>query len=368
MDGDAFVNRFELGGDGPRVGIKDSIDVAGYPTQAGSRAFANVAPPAQHADVVQALLEAGWRLVGKTQMHELAYGVTGINAWAGTPRNPHWPDRVPGGSSSGSAVAVAANLCDAAIGTDTGGSIRVPATCCGVIGLKTTFGRISRGGVHPHMSSLDCVGPFARDLATIEQAMHALDATYRSQPTPGSVRVGYVGTQAAAVVDATVRAHVGAAGQTVEAIGLDSFGAAFDAALSIIAAENWAAYGHLADSGRLGTDVRVRLVAARAITPEAVAAGEAVRRRFIAEVDTALERVDVLALPTLADVPLTLAQATDASRSLSLTALLRQFNLSGHPAISLPLTTPDGLPVGLQLVGRRGADAALCAAARLFVK
>src|ERR1019366_8897632 len=141
----AFVLRLELGGEGPRVAVKDSIDIAGYPTRAGSAAFAAAAPALHHAAVVQALLDRGCRIVGKTNMHELAYGVTGINRWSGTPRNPRYPDRIPGGSSSGSAVAVAAGAVaaaapsdpphvgppvDFALGTDTGGSIRIPAACC----------------------------------------------------------------------------------------------------------------------------------------------------------------------------------------------------------------------------------------------
>src|SRR6202011_6200564 len=142
----------ELGGDGPRVGVKDSIDIAGYPTRAGSAAFADAGGAQHHATVVQALLDGGCRIVGKTNMHELAYGVTGINRWSGTPVNPRAPGRVPGGSSSGSAVAVAGELVDFSLGTDTGGSIRIPAACCGVVGLKPSYGRISRSGVHPATS------------------------------------------------------------------------------------------------------------------------------------------------------------------------------------------------------------------------
>src|SRR5882757_949603 len=113
-EGAAFVQRMELGGDGLRVGVKDSIDIAGYPTRAGSAALASAPPAQRHATVVQALLDRGCRIVGKTNMHELAYGVTGINRWSGTPRNPRYPDRIPGGSSSGSAVAVAAGQAVAA--------------------------------------------------------------------------------------------------------------------------------------------------------------------------------------------------------------------------------------------------------------
>ena len=161
-----FVEKLALGGGGLRVGVKDSIDIEGVPTRMACACYADAPPAERHAEVVRALLDAGCRIVGKTNMHELAYGVTGINRWTGTPINPRAPGRVPGGSSSGSAVAVAAGLVDFAVGTDTGGSIRIPAACCGVQGLKPSFGRVSRLGVHPAKSSLDCVGPFARDVST----------------------------------------------------------------------------------------------------------------------------------------------------------------------------------------------------------
>jgi amidase len=386
-----FVQTLRLGvGDGRalRVGIKDSLDIAGYPTRAGSAVFAAALPALRHAAVVQALLDGGCRIVAKTNMHELAYGVTGINAWTGTPVNPRYPDRVPGGSSSGSAVAVAAELVDFAIGTDTGGSIRVPAACCGIYGFKPTYGRISRDGAVPTISTLDCIGPFARDLAMIERAMALMDRTFVAQPTPSVVRVGVVALRVAAAPDGceisaaiheTVRGALddaanrhgaeaidptGPVGRvTLTAIELPCFEAAFAAGITLIGAENWAAYGHLADSPALGSDVRTRLLAARDITPAAVADAEACRRRFRAEVDAALERVDVLALPTLPDFPLALAAATDPRAALRTTALVRQFNVSGHPALTIPLLSAP-LPVGLQLVGRRGEDAALCALAR----
>jgi amidase len=359
-----FVRRLDLGGDGPRVGIKDSIDIAGYPTQAGSAVFERAPPALRHADVVQALLDGGCRLVGKTNMHELAYGVTGINRWTGTPVNPRYPDRVPGGSSSGSAVAVAAGLVDFSLGTDTGGSIRIPAACCGVYGLKPTYGRVSRNGVHPARSSLDCVGPFARDLGMLERAMTLIDPTFTSTATPANVSIGVFDVDVRPPIGAAVRRALEAAGVRLSTVHLPSFGAAFDAGLAIIAAENWAAYGHLVDAEGLGPDIRSRLLAARDVTPARVAAAERVRTALQAEIDAALEGVDALALPTLSDHPLTLAAAADARAALSMTALVRPFNLSGHPALTVPLDPAAPLPVSLQLVGRRGADAALCAAAR----
>ncbi len=157
-----FVQRLDLGGAGPRVAVKDTIDIAGYPTRAGSRALADVPPATAHAEVVERVLAAGCRIVGKTNLHELAFGVTGLNDWTGTALNPSFPDRVPGGSSSGSAAAVAAEEADFALGTDTGGSIRIPAACCGVFGLKPTFGRVSRAGSPPRGRRSTASGPSRR--------------------------------------------------------------------------------------------------------------------------------------------------------------------------------------------------------------
>jgi amidase len=363
-----FVEMTELGEDGLRVGVKDCIDVAGSATRSGSAALADAAPALAHASVVRALLDGGCRIVGKTNMHELAYGVTGINGWTGTPVNTRYPDRVPGGSSSGSAVAVAAGSVDFAIGTDTGGSIRIPAACCGVYGLKPSFGRISRVGVHPAVSTLDCVGPFSRDINMLERAMMLMDASYVRRTEMPAVRIGWVNVNAEPQITASVMAHLHRTGVTLSRVNLPSFDAAYRAALTIIAAETWTAVGHLSASQALGADVRARLLAAREITSTAVNEAELVRSRFRDEVDAALEEVDVLALPTVFDVPPTLSTAGHPHVVLHLTGLVRQFNLSGHPALTLPLETPQGLPAGLQLVGPLHADATVCAVARYFAR
>jgi amidase len=370
-DNAAFVQRMELGGEGLRVGVKDSIDIAGYPTRAGSAAFASAPPALRHATVVQALLDGGCRIVGKTNMHELAYGVTGINRWSGTPKNPRYPDRIPGGSSSGSAVAVAAGArgdppVDFSLGTDTGGSIRIPAACCGVYGLKTSYGRISREGVHPAVSSLDCVGPFARSLTMIERAMALMDASFAPGAPPANLRLGIVNVTADPSIVAAVRAALARADIASVPIDLPSLEDAYAAGLTIIGAENWSAYGHLVDGPGLGDDVRARLLGNRS-AGDALAAAERCRRIFRAEVEAALELTDALVLPTLPIVPPRLGETGDARAVLRLTAFVRPFNVSGHPALSIPLATDSHLPAGLQLVGRRGGDAGLCAAAHRLV-
>jgi amidase len=362
-----FVRKLALGGDGLRVGVKDSIDIAGYPTQAASATLRDAPAAVRHAAVVQSLLDGGCRIVGKTNMHELAYGVTGINHFTGTPPNPHYPDRVPGGSSSGSAVAVAAGLVDFAIGTDTGGSIRIPAACCGVYGLKPTYGRVSRAGAHPATSSLDCIGPFAGDPSMLERAMALIDPTFIPEPPPVTARVGLVAVDADPAITAAVERSLSRSGFTVLARQLPSLAAAYTAALHLVAAETLAGFGHLLASAAMGTDVRARLLAARELSAADIATAERCRAQFRAEVDAALEGIDALALPTMPVFPPDLEAAGDARAALSMTALVRPFNLSGHPALTIPLEPRAPLPAALQLVGRWGADAALCALAHRII-
>ncbi|WP_447725837.1 amidase [Sphingomonas koreensis] len=365
-DGAILIQRLDLGGTGPRVAIKDCLDIAGCRTCLGSRAFADAEPATRNADVVGGLLRAGAHIVGKTNMHELAYGVTGLNEWHGTPVNPSFPDRVPGGSSSGSAVAVAAGIVDFAIGTDTGGSIRVPAACCGVTGLKPTFARVSRSGAYPATSSLDCVGPLARDVAMIERAMTMIDPTFVIEHRPENVVLGVVQVEADPDILSAVDKAIARSGLRTVPVLLPSFTEAFNAGLAIMAAEMAPLFGYLCGTGKLGPDVDARLRAAQEVTADQLALAEEVRVRFGAQVDQALAGVDALVLPTMPSVPLRIDEAGDAPRTLRMTSLVRPFNLSGHPALSLPLWTAEKLPAGLQLVGAQNDDAALCALAAVI--
>ena len=178
---------------GPRLAVKDCIDVAGLPTTAGCPVVAEMAEPAvADAAVVASAREGGARIVGKTGLTELCWSASGINHWAGTPVNPRDPRRLPGGSSSGSAVAVATGEADVAFGTDTGGSVRMPAACCGVAGLKTTYGRVSVKGVYPLAPSLDTVGPLGADVAAVELGMRLLEPAFQVPDAPGALIAGRI--------------------------------------------------------------------------------------------------------------------------------------------------------------------------------
>src|SRR5271165_1436149 len=187
-----FITRLEHASGGIRLAVKDLIDIAGVPTTAGSRALADTAVPAEgDAPCLAGARSAPVAIVGKVNLHELAFGASGVNDYFGTPVNPLDPDRIPGGSSSGSAVAVADGDADIAYGSDTGGSIRVPAAFCGVTGLKTTYGRVSLSGVWPLAPSLDTVGPMARDVAGVAAGMTLLEPGFAVDVPPAS-RLGRI--------------------------------------------------------------------------------------------------------------------------------------------------------------------------------
>ena len=361
----AIFTPVSLGGNGLSVVVKDCIDIAGLPTKGGSAALDNAPAATSNAEVVARLLDADCHIVGKANMHELAYGVTGINGWTGSPINPHFPDHVPGGSSSGSAVAVAEGLVDFAVGTDTGGSIRTPAACCGVFGLKPTFGRVSRQGAWPRQSSLDCIGPFARSMAMIEAAMAIMAPGYsavdRENLRFAVVRVANVDAPVQAAFDRAIAAL----GLPFDVVELPDIDAAYTANIAVIAAETYAAFGHLVESGRLGADVEARLRAAARVDADRLADAEAVRTRFGQQVDALLRDYDVLLLPTMPCFPLRAEDAGDGIAALRMTALVRPFNLSGHPALTIPVMAQEGLPIGIQVVGKRADDEQVCAFGRM---
>lgn len=355
-----LTSRLSLGQGPCKVVVKDTIDIAGFPTCAGSAALADAPPAAAHAEVVERTLKAGYHIVGKANLHELAFGMTGINAWAGTPENPRYPNLIPGGSSSGSAAAVAAGLADIGIGTDTGGSIRVPAACCGVYGLKPTFGRLSRRGVMPAESSLDCVGPLACDLQKLMAFMAAIDPGFQlPKDTPRPV-MGCIGVNADSAIWASIEGQLSRSGMARGDVALPLMAEAFEAAMVIINRETFRACEALLATGKVGADVEQRLKAAAVTTDAEIKESERVRRAFTSEVDALLENHDVLVLPTLPHFPMTVQDAFSGHQDLKISSLARPFNLSGHPALSIPLESQQTLPVSVQLIGRHGDDAGVC--------
>jgi amidase len=207
-----WIVRLDAPGDGPRLAVKDCIDVEGLPTTAGCQVVAEQArSAAADAPVVATARRAGARIVGKTNLTELCWSASGVNAWSGTPVNPLDPGRLPGGSSSGSAVAVAAGEADVALGTDTGGSVRIPAACCGIVGLKTTWGRVPLDGVYPLASSMDTVGPLGADVAAVELGMRLIDPGFAGAAAGAPGRVGRIRPAPDLGVDPATDAAVDAA-------------------------------------------------------------------------------------------------------------------------------------------------------------
>jgi amidase len=354
---------------GLRIAIKDLIDVAGLPTTAGSRAVAaHAAPAASDAPCLAGLRAAAARgeahFVGKTNLHELAYGISGINAAFGTPVNPLDPARVPGGSSSGSAVAVASGEADVAYGSDTGGSIRIPAACCGVAGLKTTWGRIPLTGVWPLSPSLDTVGPMARDVAGLVAGMALLEPGFTV--TAGSPqRVGRLAVGADPQVDAAVDAALAATGWPVVPVELPGLDAATGAAMTVLDAEAWASDGALAESApdQIGRDVLARLRQAGTVTEEALDAAWQQAAVWRATLTELWDQVDLLALPTLLGFPPTLDHSRDMVQIRGVTSPV---NLAGVPALALPVPAGGPLPASIQLIGPAGAEDRLLAAGALL--
>jgi amidase len=305
-------------------------------------------------------------IVGKTNMHELAFGVTGVNAWSGTPENPLDAGRVPGGSSSGSAVAVATGAADVALGTDTGGSIRIPAACCGTAGLKTSWGRVPLDGVRPLAPSLDTVGPLAMDVAGLVRGMQLIEPHFAlPQREPSAhLRVGRFRPPADPVVDMAVDGALAASGWDVADVGLGGWAEATEAAMVLLAAEAWEANGALAEAlpDKIGPDVLARLYAGRDLRPGDRTQACALRSAWRERLEAVFATVDLVALPTLAILAPPVA---DADRLASSRHTL-PVNLAGACAVALPVATGTHLPASLQLVGRPGGDAELLAAAAVL--
>lgn len=362
----AFLDRFVLGEGALTVAIKDVADIAGWPTRLASPALEGAKPAKEHARVVAKLIDAGAQIVGKTNMHELAYGVTGLNDHFGTPVNPKFPNLIPGGSSSGSAVAVAGGDCKVSIGTDTGGSIRIPAACCNIYGLKPSFGRVSRMGFTPSESSLDCVGTFANTVDDLDAVMDIICDDWRHGTTVSKPMLKLLKVDALPDITCRVTDAVRMSDPFFSEVTAHCFEEAHRAGLSIIGHEAARAFGHLIGAKGLDKDIKDRLSKATLITSEDIGQAEQVRTLFSAEIDRLLTDCDALALPTMPVFPPALAEAHDLMAMVHITRLCRPFNLSGHPAISIPLQPVAGFPVSLQLITAKGNDEKLIALARFF--
>ena len=379
--------------------LKDLYDTAGLRTTGGSRILADRVPAAD-ATVARRLAQAGAILLGKLNMVEFAYGPEGLNPHYGHARNP-WDGavhRLAGGSSSGSGAAVAAGLAPGALGSDTGGSIRIPASLCGITGLKPTYGRVSRSGVLPLAWSMDHVGPMTRTAADAALMLGAIagydpaDPTTSVLPVPDyrigltgditGLRVGLLRGMFADGAAAEVRHAVEAAARTlagagavVDEVTLTQVGSAAPAALAIVGSEALAYHAdHLrARAGEYDPDVARRLKVAAFIGGHHYVRAQQVRALLRADVDAALARRDVLLAPSTPIVApavderqVTLGDGPSNVRA-ALIRFTQPFNLSGHPACSVPCGfTAGGLPVGMQIVGRPFDEVTVLRAADAF--
>lgn len=364
---------------GPLAGltfaVKDIYDVAGYPTGCGSPIKQAESPVhTQSAPVVEAVLAAGGEFVGKTQTDELAFSLNGQNRHFPEPVNPRAPGRVTGGSSSGSASAVAAGLCDFAFGSDTGGSVRGPAGYCGLWGIRPTHGRVSDQGVMPLAASYDTVGFFADHAETFakvapvvlgdDEDAFALDRLLRA--TDAFDRLTSE-REAAALqpIEAKVEAVLGAAEDvTVAPDGLDTWYWSFR---RLQASEGWQAHGAWIEANDpvMTEGVRERFEFGRDLPAAEHRKALDDRERHRARLDAVLAQNAVLMLPTMPTIapPRTLAgDALQAYRERAL-AVLCMAGQSGLPQVTMPLATLDGCPMGLSLIGPRGSDRALIALA-----
>ncbi len=381
--------------DGVPVAIKDEVDQAGYPTTLGT-VFLGSTPAREDSTVVARLRAAGALLPGKTNMHEIGLGVTGLNVHHGTPRNPYDPSRYPGGSSSGSAVAVAAGLCPLALGADGGGSIRIPAAFCGLVGLKTTFGRVSSAGKPPLAWTVGSLGPMAatvRDAAlgyavlagpdshdphTLRQPPVSLEGLERPDLKDLILGVCWPWFEHAdpSVVAACRELLSGleATGARLVEVNVPGLEAARVAHAITIAGEMSAAlaFRRRRHGRKLGAEIRFNLALADTFTARDYLKAQRVRARFDEDLGEALARVDVVVSPATACVapPVRAAALAMGESDLGLLTRIMRFafpaNLAGLPAVTLPAGYDStGLPIGFQAMGRPWREDILLRIARV---
>ncbi len=363
---------------GVPISIKDLFDVRGVPTTAASRVREGQVAE-RDAPAIAHLRQAGAVFVGKTNLHEFAFGTTNEDSAFGLARNPHDRTRSPGGSSGGSAISVAAGMALATIGTDTGGSIRIPAAACGIVGLKPALGELSIDGVVPLSRTLDHIGPLAQTVTDAALVYHALMGDVSALPPAPmpihGLRLGVPRKYFCDLLDDEVRARfeealerLRAAGAQIDEVEIHHASEIAPVYLHLVMADAAAYHAATLESmpEKYTPNVRLRLEMGRYVLGEDYVRALAGRERIGREVDAALAKHDALILPSL-PIPAPLLGATTVQvgavaepvRNLML-RLTQPFNITGHPAIALPSgETTSKLPCSVQLVGRRAQTDAL---------
>jgi aspartyl-tRNA(Asn)/glutamyl-tRNA(Gln) amidotransferase subunit A len=351
--------------DGVPLAVKDLFDTAGLVTTYGSAIFRDHIPD-RTAESVLLLEAAGYANVGKTNLHEFAYGITSENPHYGEVPNPVAPGRIAGGSSGGSAAALAAGLADAALGSDSGGSIRIPAACCGVVGFKPTHGLVAVDGCFPLAPTFDHVGPMAREVDTCAAMMEVLVPGFdpRGPESFAEIEVGLAWTEQADLlvgerVETATRAFPRRRRVTVPFA--DDIAPVFMREVADTHRQLWAEHRDL-----YGEDLAAKIERCMRVTDEEYEAGLLARVRYRERMAELFDEIELLITPTLAMVapPLGLGDLALRERMIRLTF---PFNATGQPALAIPRgPAEDGLPASMQLVGRRGEDALVLAAGRLF--
>jgi aspartyl-tRNA(Asn)/glutamyl-tRNA(Gln) amidotransferase subunit A len=341
------------------LAVKDLFDTAGVRTTYGSPIFAEHVPTATAAAVAR-LEAAGYSTAGKANLHEFAWGITSENVTYGTVPNPIAPGRVAGGSSGGCAAALAAGMVDFALGTDSGGSIRIPAACCGVVGFKPTWGLVPLDGCFPLAPSFDHAGPMARDVEGCERMMEALAPGFSALSVSlDELRVGVAWTERA---DPGVAARVSAAGDGFEPVEVPWPHGVYPAFSREIVEVHADLY--LDNRDRYDPGIATKMDRARLVTDAEVEAAAAERERYRERIAELFERIDLLVTPTVPMVapPVGIGDLALRDRMIELTF---PWNVTGAPALALPCgPAEDGLPASLQIVGRPGEDALVLAAGR----
>jgi aspartyl-tRNA(Asn)/glutamyl-tRNA(Gln) amidotransferase subunit A len=352
-------------GAGPQLAVKDLFDTAGVRTTYGSKVFADHVPETTAPAVVR-LEDAGYVSVGKANLHEFAWGITSENPHYGTVPNPRAPGRVAGGSSGGNAAALAAGLVDAALGTDSAGSIRIPSACCGTTGFKPTFGLVPLDGCFPLAPTFDHGGPMASDVAGCERLLAVLVPGFApaALDSLGDLRAGVAWTERA---DPLVRERAEAAAalfpaaRAVEVPAPDGVYPCFGREAAEVHAD---LFRERRDA--YGENVATKIEWALTIEDAEVDAARAERERYRERVAAVFDRIDVLVTPTVPMVapPTGIGDLALRGRMIELTL---PWNVVGAPALALPCgAAEDGLPASVQLVGRPGQDATVLAAGRLL--